>query len=96
VHFSVHPEAEAAGYNKMTTIIAIRLTNGQTIHGKADFGKGSPADPMSYEDVTAKFLDCAAYAKWPEAKAKAIVEQVRHLEDLGDARTLTALCRQIR
>ena len=94
VHFSVHPEAEAAGYNKMTTIIAIRLTNGQTIHGKADFGKGSPADPMSYEDVTAKFLDCAAYAKWPEAKAKAIVEQVRHLEDLGDARTLTALCRQ--
>jgi 2-methylcitrate dehydratase PrpD len=94
VHFSVHPEAEAAGYNKMTTIIAIRLTKGQTIHGRADFGKGSPADPMTYADETAKFLDCAAYAKWPEAKAKAMVEQVSQLEHLPDVRTLTALCRQ--
>ena len=94
VHFSVHPEAEAAGYNRMTTIIDVRLKDGQTIHGKADFGKGSPADPMSYEDVAAKFLDCAAYAQWPEAKARAIVEQVRQLEELADARALTALCRQ--
>jgi 2-methylcitrate dehydratase PrpD len=94
VHFSVHPEAEAAGYNKMTTIVDVHLKDGQTIHGKADFGKGSPADPMSYEDVAAKFLDCAAYARWPQAKARAIVEHVRHLEDLADTRVLTALCRQ--
>lgn len=91
VRFGVHPEAEAAGYNKMTTIIAILLKNGQTIHGRADFGKGSPADPMSYDDEAAKFLDCAAYAKWPDAKARAIVELVRQLEELGDVRTLTAL-----
>ncbi|MGP8244487.1 MAG: MmgE/PrpD family protein [Bryobacteraceae bacterium] len=94
VHFSVQPEAEAAGYNKMTTIIDIRLKDGQKIHGKADFGKGSPADPMSYEDVAAKFLDCAGYARWPEAKAKAVVEHVRRLEHLADVRILTALCRQ--
>ena len=92
VHFGVHPEAEAAGYNKMTTILAVRLKNGQTIRGKADFGKGSPADPMSFEDVAAKFFDCAAYARWPEAKAKAMVEHVRQLEKLADVRTLTALC----
>jgi 2-methylcitrate dehydratase PrpD len=91
VHFGVNPEAEAAGYNKMTTIIAVRLKNGQTIRGKADFGKGSPADPMSYDDVAAKFLDCATYAKWPEAKAKAIVEHVGRLEELADVRSLTAL-----
>ncbi len=35
-----------------------------------------------------------AYATWPEAKARAIVEHVRRLEDFGDARTLTALCRR--
>jgi 2-methylcitrate dehydratase PrpD len=92
VHFGVHPEAEAAGYNKMTTILDIRLKNGQTIHGRADFGKGSPADPMSYDDVVAKFLDCATHAKWPEAKASAIVEHVSHLEEIEDVRTLTALC----
>jgi 2-methylcitrate dehydratase PrpD len=92
VHFGVDPEAEAAGYNRMTTIITVRLKNGQTIRGKADFGKGSPADPMTFEDEVAKFLDCAAYARWPEARAKAIVEHVRRLEDLADVRTLTALC----
>jgi len=92
VRFGVHPEAEAAGYNKMTTIIAVRLNNGQTIRGKADFGKGSPADPMSYDDIVAKFLDCASYANWPQATAKAIVDDVRHLEELADIRTLTALC----
>ena len=55
------------------------------------FGKGSPAHPMSYDDVAAKFLDCAAFAKWPVSKANAIVEMVRKLEQIPDMRKLTAL-----
>ena len=93
VHFGVHPVAEAAGYNKMTTIIDIRLRDGRTISGSADFGKGSPANPMSYDEVAAKFLDCAAFAKWPGERAKAIVSMVRGLEGVKDVRALTALCR---
>ncbi len=92
VHFGVHPEAEAAGYNKMTTIIEIRLKDGRTILGRADFGKGSPANPMSYDEVAAKFLDCAAFAKWPGTKAKAVVDMVGKLEDTPDVRKLAALC----
>jgi 2-methylcitrate dehydratase PrpD len=92
IHFGVNAEAEAAGYNKMTTIIAIRLRDGRTISGRADFGKGSPADPMSFDDVVAKFEDCAAFAKWPRAKAKSIVDSVRKLENVPDVRSLTALC----
>ena len=92
VHFGVNPVAEAAGYNKMTTILDIRLRDGKTIHGSADFGKGSPANPMSFEDVAAKFLDCAAFAKWPAAKAKAIIGAVRGLEGARDVRALAALC----
>ena len=92
VNFHVHPEAEAAGYDKMTTIIDIHLKDGRTLSGRADFGKGSPANPMSYDEVAAKFLDCAAYAKWPVAKSKAIVEMVRGLEDAHSLNALTALC----
>ena len=51
IHFGVNAEAEAAGYNKMTTIIEIKLQDGRTISGRADFGKGSPVDPMSFDDV---------------------------------------------
>jgi 2-methylcitrate dehydratase PrpD len=93
VRFGVHPEAEAAGYNKMTSIVDIRLKDGRSVRGREDFAKGSPANPMSYAEVTAKFEDCCRFAKWPEAKSKAIVEAVRKLEVLADVRTLTALCR---
>ena len=51
VRFYVDPEAEKAGYDKMTTIIKITLKDGRTISGRADFGKGSPSDPMSYDEV---------------------------------------------
>jgi hypothetical protein len=46
---------------------------------------------MSYDEVAAKFMDCAAYARWPESKSKAIVSTVRKLEDLPDIRQLTTL-----
>jgi 2-methylcitrate dehydratase PrpD len=92
VKFGTHPEAEAAGYNKMTTILTLRLQGGRTISGRADFGKGSPANPMSYDEVAMKFLDCASFAKFPAAKAKSIVAMVRKLEEVRDVRALTALC----
>jgi 2-methylcitrate dehydratase PrpD len=93
VKFGTHPEAEAAGYNKMTTILTLRLQGGRTISGRADFGKGSPANPMGYDEVAMKFLDCASFAKFPAAKAKSIVAMVRKLEEVRDVRALTALCR---
>ena len=92
VHFGVNAEAQAAGSNKMTTILALHLKDGRTISGRADFGKGSPQNPMSYEDVSEKFLDCAEFAKWPRGKATAIVEMVRKLETVPDVRELTRLC----
>ncbi|MEO8049224.1 MAG: MmgE/PrpD family protein [Acidobacteriota bacterium] len=91
VKFGVDPVAEAAGYNKMTTILKIHLKDGRVIQGRADFGKGSPAIPMSIDDVTAKFLDCAAFAKWPLSKATSVVEMARAIEKVSDMRQLTAL-----
>jgi len=92
VHFGVHPEAEKAGYNKMTSIVDIRLLDGRTISGRADFAKGSPADPMTYDEAAAKFEDCARFATWPNDKMAAIVESVRTLEEIKDVRSLAKLC----
>ncbi len=92
VHFYVDPEAEAAGYDKMTTILKITLKDGRTISGRAAFGKGSPTNPMSYDEVAEKFRGCAAFANWPVAKTDQVIELVRKLEDVPDVRTLTALC----
>src|SRR6266403_175438 len=92
VNFYVDPEAESAGYDKMTSLLKINLKDGRVIAGRADFGKGSPANPMTFEETSAKFRGCADFAQWPVARANKIVELVRHLEDLDDMRTLTALC----
>jgi 2-methylcitrate dehydratase PrpD len=91
VEFGVHPEAEAAGYDKMTTIIEITLTDGRQISGRADFGKGSPANPMSYDEVADKFRECAAFSRWPRSKAERVIELLRRLEELRDVRELTTL-----
>ena len=92
IHFGVSPVAEAAGYDKMTTIIDIHLKDGRTVSGRADYAKGSPANPMSFDEVAAKFMDCAGAAHWPESRGKAIVAMVRRLEEVRDVRELTALC----
>ena len=91
VEFGVHPEAEAAGYDKMTTILEIALTDGRVIRDRADFGKGSPAIPMTYDEVADKFRECAAYSRWPKKKADQVVELVRNLEVLKNVRELTGL-----
>ena len=75
----------------MTTIIKITLKNEHTISGRPDFGKGSPSDPMSYDEVAEKFRGCAGFAEWPSSKANQVIDMVRRLEDLSDVRTLTAL-----
>ncbi|MBI4185390.1 MAG: MmgE/PrpD family protein [Proteobacteria bacterium] len=91
VDFGVHPEAEAAGYDKMTTIIDIELADGRTISGRADFGKGSPAHPMGFDEVADKFRECAEFARWPAKKADSVVGLVRNLGAVKEIGELTRL-----
>ena len=90
VNFYVDPEAEQAGFDKMTSIIKIHMKDGRVIAGRAQFAKGSPANPMSYEEVADKFRGCADFAKWPRKKAETIIEAVKSLERAPDMENLTA------
>ena len=91
VDFGVDPEAEAAGFHKMTTIIAITLTDGRVIRGSADFGRGSPAMPMSYEEVAEKFRENCEFAKFDSKKASQVIDMIRRIESVGSICELTAL-----
>lgn len=94
VHFGVHPEAEAAGFDKMTTIIEIELDNGNMIKGQADFGKGSPANPMTDEELSEKFRQCAAWGGLNGDQTKAVLNLVWRIEELRDVNELTRLLRR--
>lgn len=91
INFYVDQEADQAGYNKMTSLLKIHLKDGRIIPGRADFGKGSPADPMTFEEAAGKFRGCAEYAEWPKAKMEKIVDFVKTLESVSDVGTLSAL-----
>jgi 2-methylcitrate dehydratase PrpD len=93
VNFGVHPEAEAAGFDKMTTIIEVELADGRVLKTQADFGKGSPANPMSDAELSDKFRECAAWGKLDKAKAEEVLALVWKIEDLKDVNTLTRLLR---
>ena len=88
VDFRVDERAEAAGYDKMTSIISVKMRNGDIFEGRADFGKGSPADPMNFDEVAEKFFGCTEFARWPRAKAERVVELVHDLPNLSSLDTV--------
>jgi 2-methylcitrate dehydratase PrpD len=91
INFYVDPEAERAGFDKMESILTIHLKDGSVITGRADFAKGSPANPMSFDEAAAKFRGCAEFAEWPEAKTEKIIAFTKTLEAVPDVSALTPL-----
>jgi 2-methylcitrate dehydratase PrpD len=89
IHFYIDPVAENAGLDKMTSIMKITLKDGKVINGHAEFAKGSPANPMSYDEVADKFRGCAEFAKWPTSKTEAVIAAVKSLESVSDMSKLT-------
>ena len=94
VEFGVHPEAEAAGFDKMTTIIEVELGDGRKLSTRADFGKGSPANPMTDAELAEKFRECAAWGGLAKDRSEAVLELLWKLDELADVNELTALLRK--
>ncbi|MFZ2652393.1 MAG: MmgE/PrpD family protein [Burkholderiaceae bacterium] len=95
VSFGVHPQAEAAGFDKMTTIIEIELDDGKLLRAQADFGKGSPADPMTDAELSEKFRQCAAWGGLNHDAAQAVLDLAWRIDDLADLTELTRLLQRV-
>jgi 2-methylcitrate dehydratase PrpD len=94
IDFDVHPDAEAAGFDKMTTIIDITLTDGRHVRGQADFGKGSPANPMTDDELSEKFRQCAAWGGFDKKRTAEVLKLLWKIDELADVTGLTKLLRQ--
>jgi 2-methylcitrate dehydratase PrpD len=70
--------------------LKIYMKDGRVISGVTQPAKGSPENPMSYEEVADKFRGNAEFAKWPKQKAESVIEQVKSLENAPDMSRLTA------
>jgi len=91
INFYVDPEAENAGFDKMTSILKVHLRDGRIITGRAQFAKGSPANPMSFDEAATKFRGCAEFAEWPKAKTEQIIAFTKSLETATDMSALSPL-----
>jgi 2-methylcitrate dehydratase PrpD len=91
INFYVDREAESAGYDKMTSLVKINLKDGRVIVGRVDFGKGSPANPMTFEEAATKFRGCAEYSDWPRVKTEKIIAFVKTLNSASDVGALSPL-----
>jgi 2-methylcitrate dehydratase PrpD len=72
------------------SILKVYLKDGKVISGLTQPAKGSPENPMTYEEVADKFRGNAEFARWPRQKAALVIELVKSLEALSDMSRLTA------
>jgi 2-methylcitrate dehydratase PrpD len=86
VNFYVSPDVE----NKMgSNVLKITMKDGRVFTDHGRLAKGSPENPMTYEDVAEKFRGCAEFAKWPAQKTASVIKLVQSLETLSDMGQLT-------
>jgi 2-methylcitrate dehydratase PrpD len=90
VAFEADPAAEAEGFREMRSLITVELADGRVLHTQADFGKGSPSNPMRDEELLDKFLACLDWAGVGPAVGHEVAERVLSLEDQRSIRDVIA------
>ena len=68
--------------------VSVVMKDGSRYEERVDHPKGSPQAPLTWEELVAKFRDCASRALAAEA-AERVVALVRRIEALADVRELT-------
>ncbi|HEY8291548.1 MAG TPA: hypothetical protein VIG44_03625, partial [Thermomicrobiales bacterium] len=63
--------------------LTIRLTNGATIEGSADYPRGNPENPVPLATLEAKFRDLVA-PRYDAALADRVIAAVRALDTCAD------------
>jgi 2-methylcitrate dehydratase PrpD len=69
-------------------LIRVHMKDSRVLSTRTEPAKGSPKNPMTYDEVADKFRTNADFARWPSAKTESIIRQISTLER---APTLTAL-----
>jgi 2-methylcitrate dehydratase PrpD len=81
ITFEADPAADEGGFREMTSLIDIELVDGGVLRARADFGKGSPSNPMSDDELVGKFLDCLEWGGVSAEAGREVAERVLSLED---------------
>ncbi len=88
VGYERDPELEKNYPKEWPAWARVSLTNGQEVSAQVRFPKGDPENPLSWDELTAKYADLVS-AVWADSRAAWACEAVRGLEDASDLRGVT-------
>jgi 2-methylcitrate dehydratase PrpD len=74
-------------------VIELKTKSGDLFSQRADFAYGHPKNPMTTDDLIAKFRDCCNYSAKPLSPdtVDRVIHLVTHLEDVEDVAEITQL-----
>jgi 2-methylcitrate dehydratase PrpD len=90
VTFEADPAAEEEGFREMRSLITVELGDGRSLHTQADFGKGSPANPMPDAELIEKFTACLDWGGIDSNVADEVADRVLSLESQPSIRMVVA------
>jgi 2-methylcitrate dehydratase PrpD len=91
VEMNVDGAAESAGYHRLVSRVTVLLRDGHVLTGEAEAARGHPRNPMTEDELLAKFRDCAMWSGRADG-ASNILHMVDHLEELE---SLEELCHSL-
>ena len=88
VVFERDPDAETTELTsgKMTCAVEIELADGETLSARCDHVKGSPGNPMTRDELVAKF-EANTYRVGTGIRTR-LIDTIEHLEDQNDTASL--------
>ena len=74
-------------------VVGIKMNDGRVLTKRVDFPYGSPQNPVSWETLASKFMDCASYAAKPIPKEnlEKALKMIERLEELDDVSLIIRL-----
>ena len=97
VKYYVDPEFDGPGRNatlqavlEEAAVLTIHMKDGRVLSTRTEPAKGSPKNPMTFDEVADKFRTNAEFARWPSRKAESIIALVKSLESAPTLAALTA------
>jgi 2-methylcitrate dehydratase PrpD len=90
VHMRLDPDLSKNTKARLVSKVEIRLKNGQSFSRRVDYAKGSLVVPLTAEELSQKFLDCALLVL-EETEATQVLDGVMGIEDMDDIKPLCQL-----
>ena len=84
------PGIEAQGFQRIRSLVQVKLKDGRTLSREASVSRGTPERPMTRPELEEKLAQCA-HGIIPEGKAGAIPRLLYRIENVDDLQQLATL-----